>query len=277
MSLAVTLALLASVALGEGPAVADLCPVSGAPPLAELPDTSPARPLLLRLLTPDAITPAQGRFETGADAVAAALAPEGVRWRWSVARAGLSADGSHGFTAGYLDETGADGETVPFKFLAYWVKGAQGWQIAAFRKLPAKPGARTAPAPCLRSQEAVPGDPQAHAASLAAAEKGFSDEAQVIGLGPAFAQHGSPASLNLGQGAGLTLGADAIGAEIASGNPPPLAWGSDDVWVAPSGDLGLSWGFIRVVGDEESAQRRFPFFTVWHRAGPGAPWRYIAE
>ena len=287
MSFSIMAALLALAAPGGAPVVTEICPASNAPALAELADAGSARQVLAGLLTPDAISPAAGgRFNRGAAEVAARLAPEGAAWRWSVVRSAVSADGGHGFTAGYLDETGADGKAVPFKFLAYWVRAAEGWRIAAFRKAPMPQGvrqdARTAPAPCLRSGvtmrgETVPGDAAAHRASLAAAEQRFSDDAQAMGIGPAFAKHGSALSLNMGRGAGLTLGAEAIGAEIAASNPPPLAWGSDGVLVAPGGDLGLSWGVIRIVGSPDDERGRFAFFTVWHRAGPAEPWRYIAE
>lgn len=39
---------------------------------------------------------------------------------------------------------------------------------------------------------------RAHAESLRLAEQAFSDEAQVIGLGPAFAKWGRPDAINLG-------------------------------------------------------------------------------
>ena len=274
MSFAIALALLSSVVLGEVPAVAELCPASGAPSLAALSKARPARQTLQGLLAEDALGPVPGgTFAAGREQLAQALAPAGAQWLWSAVRAGLSADGRHGFIAGYIDETREDGKTASFKFLAYWVKDGEAWRIKAFRKLPAPAGERAGPAPCLISRMPVPGDAAAHRASLIAAEQQFSDDAQVIGIGPAFAKHGGVSSINLGQGPGLTEGAEAIGAEIGSGNPPPLAWGSDDALVAPSGDLGLSWGVIRVVGGEG----RFAFFTVWHRAGPGEPWRYIAE
>lgn len=280
MALLSTAAFLASAALSDAPVnsapvIAEICSSSQVQVLPELADVRPARATLHGLLKSDAISPGPGgKFHKGAAEVVAALAPADASWRWSVVRSGLSADGSHAFTAGYLDETAAGGKSAAFKFLAYWVRDGQGWRIASFRKLPAPQGERTAPAACLRSRSVIVSEAEAQRAELAAAEKRFSDEAQVIGLGPAFAKHGDASSLNLGTGSGLTLGSAAIGAEIGFSIPPPLVWSSDDVMVAPSGDLGLSWGVIRVAGDEK---RRAAFFTVWHRAGPGEPWRYIAE
>ena len=49
--------------------------------------------------------------------------------------------------------------------------------------------------------------------------------------------------------------------------------------VASSGDLGISFGYIRPNGKppDGAPPQGSPFFTIWHRASPTAPWRYIAE
>lgn len=274
MSVLLALALLTSVPVQSGPVSTPPCRAAAGAILNPLSSSQPARQTFRSVLAADAIAPAKGgTFTTGAEAVTEALAPAGAEWRWEVVRTGVSADRNHGYTVGYIDEAREDGATASFKFLAYWVKDAEVWRIKAFRKVPAPAGQRPRPQGCLILHRPVPGDAAEQRAGLMAAEQQFSDDAQVIGIGPAFAKHGSVSSINLGQGPGLTEGAEAIGAEIASGNPPPLAWSSDDALVAPSGDLGLSWGVIRVVGGEG----RFAFFTVWHRAGPDEPWRYIAE
>ena len=49
-------------------------------------------------------------------------------------------------------------------------------------------------------------------------------------------------------------------------------------FVASSGDLGVSIGTIHPNHPDANGQSNsFPFFTVWRRDGPNAPWRYIAE
>jgi hypothetical protein len=115
--------------------------------------------------------------------------------------------------------------------------------------------------------------------SLAAAEQSFSDEAGVIGLGPAFEKYGSADAMNMGPAASFTFG----NVEIAKGVggptpsvPSPLIWKSDySVMVASSGDLGISIGYIRQKANPTAPPS--PFFTIWHRESPTAPWRYIAE
>ncbi len=122
-------------------------------------------------------------------------------------------------------------------------------------------------------------------ASLAAAERAFSDEAQAIGLGPAFVKYGQTTAVNMG-GPGnpsYVVGAEAIGELVGRGQPPgspsPVEWSTEVALVASSGDLGVSFGFIRpnarpAGGATPEGQ---PFFTIWSRASIDAPWRYIAE
>ena len=60
--------------------------------------------------------------------------------------------------------------------------------------------------------------------------------------------------------------------------PSPVRWATERSFVASSGDLGVSIGTIRT--NRPGADGRpddFPFFTVWRRDRPDAPWRYIAE
>jgi hypothetical protein len=123
-----------------------------------------------------------------------------------------------------------------------------------------------------------------HRAGLAAAERSFSDEAQRIGLGPAFARWGSADAVNMGgpDSPEFVVGAEAIGRAVAGPDPvpgSPLSWSSDDVLVASSGDLGVSIGWLRPNqrASDGSTPQPIPFFTVWRRAGPGEPWRYVAE
>jgi hypothetical protein len=122
------------------------------------------------------------------------------------------------------------------------------------------------------------------AESLTAAEKAFSDEAQKIGLGPAFAKFGSADAMNMGgpNEPGFVIGAEAIGQAVGAGQPATgssVNWSAESVIVAASGDLGVTFGYIRsnAPADATPAQPPIPFFTIWRRATATAPWRYIAE
>ncbi|HUE78038.1 MAG TPA: DUF4440 domain-containing protein [Sphingomicrobium sp.] len=230
-----------------------------------------------------------GKFATGKEAAITALRanPANIESKatWAPVRAGLSADGLHGFTYGFMTIR-ADGKPdARAKYLAYWVKRPKGWQVAAYKRAPSPPGeVQTELRPAILPQRLVPPTRdrhviETHRASLVAAEKTFSDRAQLIGLGPAFVEFGSPGAMNMGQGPDVLLGNQAIGGVMPPDPKSPVEWAADaGALVASSGDLGVIWGHIRPHVPRPAGQpQASAFFTVWHRASPQAPWRYIAE
>jgi ketosteroid isomerase-like protein len=198
---------------------------------------------------------------------------------WAPVRGGISADGTQGFTFGFLDISAGPEDRRGRKYLAYWVRRAEGWRVAAYRLGFRGPG--PAPAAAIRPPSlpgrAVPGSLAAHEASLAAAEQAFSDRAQSAGLREAFAAFGREDSVNMGGAGDFTHGAAAIAQSLGPEIPAPLRWSTERSIVAASGDLGVSIGTIRANRPAEGQPSTMPFFTVWRREGPGAPWRYIAE
>jgi len=209
---------------------------------------------------------------------------EGIA-RWTPIRAGISADGSQGFTYGYLDLSAGDPARRNRKYLAYWVRRAEGWRVAAYRLQyrgegevslamlpPSLPAAAVAP-----SEDAAL--IEAHRHSLAAAEAAFSARAQQVGLRAAFREYGRPDAMNMGGPGPIAVGLDALTAGFPEGETAsPLHWATDRAIVASSGDLGVSIGTIYPNGPVPEGQpASIPFFTVWRRERPGAPWRYIAE
>lgn len=209
------------------------------------------------------------------------------RVTWTPIRGGVSGDGLHGFTFGYLTMHRKDGSTTPWKYLAYWIKGPDGWRVAAYRRRPRPEGeARTAMMPpSLPSRIVAPSGDTAvieqYRASLAATEKSFSDEAQKVGLGAAFTRYGHPDAINMGgpKDIAFVVGAANIGRSVGEGTPTdssPVVWAADHkVLVASSGDLGITFGFIRSTTSKD--QPPTPFFTIWRRASSTDAWRYIAE
>ena len=213
-----------------------------------------------------------------------------ARVEWAPVRGGISADGHHGFTVGYMTLHGGDGKTQSIKYVAYWTREADGWRVAAYRRTGSDhpPTSRKMLPPVLPAHVVAPTADAAmiakHKATLEAAEKAFSDEAQTIGLGPAFAKHGSPDAVNVGprtRGDFVVTAAE-IGKTIGAGSegkPSPVSWAADEgSIVSSSGDLGVTFGYIR----QHSAPREgqpgaVPFFTIWHRPDVNSPWRYIAE
>jgi ketosteroid isomerase-like protein len=257
---------------------------------------APARPAvqaLAAMFADDVTVPGPGNvFVQGKAKAVAALEsnPDNLtaRLEWTPVRAGVSADGLHGFTFGYMTARKPDGKTIDLKYLAYWIKGSDGWRVAAYRRRP-RPAGDVSPSlmpaslpPALVAPTTDAATLRAHADSLTAAEKAFSDEAQTIGIGAAFTKYGRPDAVNMGgpDAPGFVVGSAAIGESVGRGSPPdssPVEWSADRVLVASSGDLGITFGMIRLKDPQPGQPRAVPFYTIWRRDGPGQPWKYIAE
>ena len=235
-----------------------------------------------------------GKFSTSADEAIAALRAAGdnarSRAEWIPVRGGISADGLQGHTWGYMTIVKPDNTTTLAKYLSYWVKRPEGWRVVAYRRRlrPAGEVSIVPVAPSLPErmlpQSTDTGLVASYRSSLDATERAFSDNAKVIGLGAAFARYGRPDAVNMGgaKDAAFVVGAEAIGLVVSDGKPEEpstLVWAPDRVIVASSGDLGVTIGLIRETapGPDPNAPTVFPFFTVWQRATPADPWRYVAE
>jgi len=233
-----------------------------------------------------------GQFVDGKTAIVAALRANAdnltSRTDWTPVRGGISADGRHGFTFGYMAIRRKDGDALPLKYLSYWVKQPAGWRVVAFKRTRANaaPASRSPIAPALPDRIVEPTDDAARLAaakaSLDQAERAFSSEAQRIGLGPAFARFGSADAINLGRpdDAAIVTGAANIARMVGQGLPEgtsPVSWAPERVIVASSGDLGVTIGWIVPNQPTPDRPAKSPFFTIWRRPSPTAPWLYIAE
>lgn len=246
---------------------------------------------IANLLAPDAWMPAAGTMYRGRDAALAYLrsSPDFLagRLEWAPVRVGVSADGTHGFTFGFMTQVRTDSTRVPLKYLAYWVRGSEGWKAVAYKRVQRGPGPvpDSMRAPSLPARLVAPDADAARAGRFAMelgdAERAFSVLAGEIGLGPAFQRNAAEDAMNMGGpgSADFAYGPASIAAAVGAGQdgPSKLTWGPDRVIVASSGDLGVSIGHINVPGDAGAPPRRVPFFTVWRRDGPGGTWRFVAE
>jgi ketosteroid isomerase-like protein len=248
---------------------------------------------LTRMFADDVVIPSPpGQFVEGKTAVVAMLRanPDNARSRteWTPVRGGVSADRHQGFTVGFMTLQRPDDTMLRLKYLAYWVKHAEGWRVAAYKRTRAGEAAPPLAlmAPVLPMELVAPSTDSAaiarHRDSLDHAERAFSDEAQKIGLGAAFEKFGSADAVNLGGAGdpGLVVGAENIARLVATGqrsSGSTLSWAPDKVIVASSGDLGVTIGMIRPNAPVAGQPASFPFFTIWRRADPSGPWRYIAE
>ena len=217
------------------------------------------------------------------DALASDSAAHGAHGTWVPVRAGISGDGTQGFTAGYVTMRRASGSAASQKYLSYWIKGDDGWKVAVFKRgRRAADAAPMAPMSAFIPAQAAVGDRtriEEFRRSLDAAERAFSDDAQAIGLARAFEKHGDPEAMNMGGAAsgGFVVGPANIGKVVGVDEPTTgssVRWAPDRVIVAPSGDFGVTIGTIRV---NDTSKVSFPFCTVWRRAGSAGRWLYIAE
>jgi hypothetical protein len=242
-----------------------------------------------RMFLANVVVQAPGGHIRGRDSAVAAMRAAtwniGAKVTWTPIGGGTSSSGQDGFTYGYMTVTQADGVVQPLKYVAYWVKSSGGWRIAAYKRVPSARGTvPTAPHPLSIATRALPIPDSAtiarYADELSLAEHAFSRDAQSMGLGPAFAKWGAPDAVNTGGGghAEFVRGPDAIAASVSAGLAPntTVEWAPTQVIVANTGDLGVSIGTIRIT-PAGAATREVPFFTVWRRAWPSEPWRYVAE
>src|SRR3546814_339279 len=100
---------------------------------------------LATMLDADAVTPVPGKgIVEGRDAVTAvlrsSLLARGDKIGWTPIRGGVSADGTHGFTFGYLTLEGGDPRVTAQKYLSYWIKRPEGWRVAVFKQMPRPAG-----------------------------------------------------------------------------------------------------------------------------------------
>lgn len=235
----------------------------------------------------------RGRLVRGLDSARIALASDTLNARsrasWTPVGGGVSSDGEHGFTFGYMTATRPDGSTQPLKYLAYWVRGESGWRVAVYKRSLRGPGEVSLAAlpPSMPQRGLRRGDSatvQRYADELSLAEHAFSRDATSMGLGPAFAKWGAPDAINLGgQSAEIVRGPEAISKLVAASWQPGsfISWAPEQVIVSSTGDLGVSIGTIRAAtpatGDRPAATQEVAFFTVWKRTWPTDPWRYVAE
>lgn len=232
---------------------------------------------------------APGGHIHGRDSAVAAMRAStwniGATASWTPIGGGTASSGQDGFTYGYMTITRADGSAQLAKYVAYWVKTSGGWRIAAYKRLPRPAGmVSNETQPLSIATRALPVSDSAtvarYADELSLAEHAFSRDAQSMGLGPAFAKWGASEAVNTGGGAHAEFvrGPQAIAASVTAGLAPntKVEWAPTQVIVANTGDLGVSIGTIRIT-PAGGMTSEVPFFTVWKRAWPSEPWRYVAE
>ena len=247
---------------------------------------------ITRMFAPDVVMLAPAGIVRGAGEAMATLRanPDNPRSRaeWTPIRGGVSGDGEHGFTYGYMTMTRPDGTQLPGKYVAYWRRTADGWRVAAYKRAIRAPG----PVALEERPPAVPPsgarsnalESARYAAELQQVEHEFSRDAQ-SGFGAAFRKYAAPDAAHVGgqNDASFLFGPEAIGRPLDGPAAPGVVttWEAADAIAAASGDLGVTIGAITTVEsatDSTQAKRSArPYFTIWRRSAPRAPWRFIVE
>ena len=208
---------------------------------------------------------------------------------WTPIRVGISADGQHGFSFGFMTQRKPESTPVALKYMAYWVHEQGAWRVAAYKRSRAAgpptdttmmpPALPTAITPTKRAAVGI----AVLRRVVMDAESSFSAEAQRVGLGNAFATFGTTDAVNMGGegSASYVVSAASIAALVSGGDMTAsrVHWGADTALVASSGDLGITFGLITSntpPADGKPASGS-AFFTIWRRVGASATWRYVAE
>src|SRR5688572_1904982 len=247
---------------------------------------------LTRMFAPDVVMLAPTGIVRGANEAEAALrgdpANQKSRVEWTPIRGGVSADGQHGFTYGYMTMTGANDARLPGKYVAYWRRMPEGWRVAAYKRALRARGAVELDErpPAVPSSGTTPNalESARYAAELQQVERDFSRDAQ-SGFGAAFRKYAAPDAAHVGgqDDASFLFGPEAIGRPLDG--PRTLGvtttWEATDAIAAASGDLGVTIGAIttnEAATDSTEARRTSrPYFTIWRRDTTAAPWRFIIE
>lgn len=209
---------------------------------------------LTAMLAPSVIFVLGPNHVIGADAVRAALeanpANRTLVQRWTPIRVDVSSDGRHGYTYGYTELVRPDGVVLPGKYLAYWVRQADGrWKVAAYKRggRPAGDVSATPPAgfesPDYAHYRIFPhAGRDAEITRVRQADQAFSDLAERIGTGAAFRQYIAPDGAGFGAFPSMSFGTDMI---VASYDPFPaggLIWSPEYADVSASADLAFTTG-----------------------------------
>jgi len=206
---------------------------------------------------------------------------------WQPLGGDLSADRRAGYTFGVAARPfGGDSVSVE-RYIAFWKRdgGAAPWRIAAYVEVAApfraKPGADTTSALSRLGIGAASANTQ-HARGVLAlmgADSAFSDLADRVGVGAAFATTVAPDGAVFG-GTELVVGPKAVRDFYASRDAASgLAWHPIYADIAASSDLGFTIGQYISTGRGPSGaavQSFGKYLTVWQRQSDGT-WKFVVD
>lgn len=203
---------------------------------------------------------------------------------WHAAGAGISADGTLGYTYGYTESSDSTERPTTGKYMAVWRKDGDWRLLGLVLSTPAAEGhariggAATGPSRVPRS--APDGGADARRAVLSA-DSAFARRAASAGIGAAFAACAAADAAVLPGGSRIVSGPDSIGAvygKLAAGSR--LEWAPVDAEAAASGDLAFTVGEAVLSAPDRGSrgERRWysKYLTIWRRQGDGS-WKYVVD
>lgn len=217
----------------------------------------------------------------GRDRIHAHLAasPAG-RLNWTTLRAGVSADGLHGYTFGGGTYTLPDGTPEFSRTLSYWRNEGGTWKVAAMVVNRADTPAKPAPAGFFPEDGAPSAPPASVSAASAAtaldevmqADRDFAAMAAAQNAPLAFRHYMAP------DGAMLTdpvYGPDA-NYDLQKNSRTVVEWGPVAGGAAASGDLGFTIGVATFTEPDTGMRHYGKYLSVWRRQ-PNGEWRYVVD
>jgi hypothetical protein len=193
---------------------------------------------------------------------------------------GTSADGTRGYTWGWLEEPGAEGRRFG-RYLAAWRRVGGAWRVEALVRSQARAATGDPPpgAALARGYAGTPrrGDPGALREQVFEADRAFAAHARAIagekGYGPAFGAFADPGAAFALAG-GVLWGAEAIREGQTTEPGEALEW--DPVHGAAAGSGDLAWTSGRAVYRARGEQAFTKYLTIWARQ-PDGSWRWLLD
>ena len=210
----------------------------------------------------------------------------GVRTELHRVAGDVSADGTLGYTFGWLDEIRGRREdnvveTAYGRYVAVWKRSERDWEVAVFLRLSG--AAPLAPPP--DGALIIDGEPgvklrdlpEAHVLSASIADARFADLSLARGYSVAFDQYAADAAILVTAG-DIFWNRAGVNAAFSGWSPDQsLRWHPLRASAAASGDLAWSIGhgdFITGIGGTESHSPS-KYLTVWLRTPAG--WRFLVD
>jgi ketosteroid isomerase-like protein len=199
----------------------------------------------------------------------------------------VSADGTLGYTFGWLDENkSAKGSTLVDlsygRYVAVWRRKDRDWEVEVFMRLSGTAPPAPAPSDALildgEAGERVRNSPPAHALAAAVADARFADLSLAKGYSLAFDRYAHDAAILVTSG---PIYWNRAGVNAAFGGWTPdqsLRWHPLRSGAAASGDLAWSVGhgnFHFNVGTANETRSPSKYITVWLNT-PGG-WKYLID